>query len=615
MGSSHWIGLIQLMQPSWKRFILAFICVIIATSLCGLRLGLVVPLVEKILSDRDIVEERGITARQGLILPAGIERVRRDITDRLVLFQRRHTKGELLRAIAISFLIIIFLYGIFYYGQSYLMAYIGQRGVADLRYRLYTHFQKLSLEYFTKEKTGQVLSRIMNDTSLIGNALSKGMGDLLLQSFYVLLYLFIMFFLHWRLAMLSLIMLPLMAVPINRLGRRIRRIATSLQKKTANIYSIIQESVSGIRVVKAFSMEEYEADRFSKENEIVFNVTMKAQKRLAAISPLTEFFGSIGFVFVLWYGGQEVIRGHIGLSHFLAFILALISLLQPFKRLSAVHAIFQQAFSALDRVSEILKIEPVIRERPGAISIKGLKKGIRFSNVSFIYPGETHPILKNINLEVNAGEIVAIVGPSGVGKTTLVNLIPRFYDVTEGTIEIDGIDIRGINIKSLRDQIGIVTQEVVLFNDTIAGNIAYGHKDIDIEKVVEVSKAAYAHDFIAALPEGYNTMVGERGVRLSGGERQRIAIARALLKNPPILILDEATSALDSVSERVVQDALYNLMKDRTTFVIAHRLSTIRHANKIIVLKDGKIAEMGFHQELLIKGGLYRHLYEMQFKE
>ncbi len=283
--------------------------------------------------------------------------------------------------------------------------------------------------------------------------------------------------------------------------------------------------------------------------------------------------------------------------------------------MSAVNAIFQQAFSALDRVSEILEIENAVREKPDAVSIHGFKNDIRFHNVSFTYPGEEQPTLEDINFEIKAGEVAAIVGPSGVGKTTLVNLIPRFYDPTFGFIEIDGIDIRDITIKSLRDQIGIVTQEVILFNDTISRNIAYGHKEIDMDKVIEVSKAANAHDFIMALPEGYETLAGERGIRLSGGERQRIAIARALLKNPPILILDEATSALDSVSERLVQEALLNLMKNRTTFVIAHRLSTIRHANKIVVLKDGKIVEMGLHQQLLLKGGLYKNLYEMQFKE
>jgi len=424
-----------------------------------------------------------------------------------------------------------------------------------------------------------------------------------------------MFSLHWKLALLSLVILPLIAMPINRLGRRIRRIATNLQKKTANIYSIIQETISGIRIVKAFSMEKHEAERFGQENEMVFSVTMKSQKRLAAISPLTEFFGSIGFVFVLWYGGQEVIKGNIPLSHFLAFILALASLLQPFKRLSAVHAIFQQAFSALDRVFEIFRVDSIVKEKPGAPSISSFKNGIHFSNVSFTYPEEQQPILQDIDLKVKAGEVVAIVGPSGVGKTTLVNLIPRFYDVTEGVIKIDGKDIRDIKIKSLRDQIGIVTQEVILFNDTISHNIAYGHRDIDKEKVIEASKAANAHDFIMALPQGYDTVVGERGVRISGGERQRLAIARALLKNPPILILDEATSALDSVSEKLVQEALYNLMKDRTAFVIAHRLSTIRHASKIVVLKGGRIAEMGIHQQLLLKGGLYKHYYEMQFKQ
>ena len=612
---SHMLNLIKIMRPSWKRFILALICMIMATFLCGLRLGLVIPLVEKILSDKDIATQTKSIERHGLPLPPKIEKLWKDITDKLILFQGQHSKEDLLKIIAIAFLGIIFFYGLFNYGQTYLMSYIGQRGVTELRYRLYNHFQGLSLDYFTREKTGQIISRIINDTGLIQNALSKGMGDLLLQSFYVLLYLIIMFSLHWKLAILSLIILPLIAMPINRLGRRIRRIATSLQKKTANIYSIIQETISGIRIVKAFSMEKHEAERFGRENEMVFRVTMKAQKRLAAISPLTEFFGSIGFVFVLWYGGREVIKGNIPLSYFLAFILAMASLLQPFKRLSAVHAIFQQAFSALDRVSEIFGIDSTIKEKPGAHIISNFENSIHFSNISFRYPGEKQPTLQDINLEIKTGEVVAIVGPSGVGKTTLVNLIPRFYDITDGSIKIDGMDIRDVNIKSLRDQIGIVTQEVILFNDTIIHNIAYGRRDIDREKVIEVSKAANAHDFIMALPQGYDTVVGERGVRVSGGERQRLAIARALLKDPPILILDEATSALDSVSEKLVQEALYNLMKNRTAFVIAHRLSTIRHASKIVVLKGGRIAEMGIHQQLLLKGGLYKHYYEMQFKQ
>jgi subfamily B ATP-binding cassette protein MsbA len=330
---------------------------------------------------------------------------------------------------------------------------------------------------------------------------------------------------------------------------------------------------------------------------------------------MTEFFGTIGIAIVLLYGGREVISGNIALENFIFFVAVLGSLLQPFKRLSEVHAIFQQAFSSQDRIYEILKTSPTVVETRGAVAIQGLKDTIRFSRVGFRYPGEENLTLTGIDLEIKPGEIVAIVGPSGVGKTTLVNLIPRFYDVSEGTIEIDGIDIREVKIKSLRDQIGIVTQEVILFNDSVLSNIAYGETDIDKDKVIEAAKAANAHDFISELPCGYETIVGERGVRLSGGERQRIAIARALLKNPPILILDEATSSLDSASEKLVQEALFNLMKNRTVFVIAHRLSTIRHADKIIVLEGGKIAEMGVHQKLLMKGGLYKHLYEMQFAE
>ena len=413
--------------------------------------------------------------------------------------------------------------------------------------------------------------------------------------------------------LLSLVIVPLVAYPTARIGKKIRKITTRSQEKMADIYSLLQETISGGHVVRAFSMEDYEIGKFRGENENLFQVIMKSMKRKSGLSPLVDFLANLGGAAVLLYGGWYVLRGDISPERFIFFIAVLAALVPPLTKLSRVNVDIQEGLSAGKRIFRMLDSQPSVKEKEDALPLPQIKEVIRFLEVGFSYGKEK--VLKDINLEAKVGEIIAIVGPTGVGKTTLVNLIPRFYDATSGRIEIDNHDIKEVTLKSLRGQMGIVTQETILFNDTVRRNIAYGREDISEKEITAAAEAANAHAFIIKMPEGYDTKIGDRGARLSGGERQRLAIARAILKDPAILILDEATSALDSESERLVQEALDKLMKGRTTFVIAHRLSTVRKADIIAVLDKGEIVEKGRHEELLAKGGVYKKLYEMQFQQ
>lgn len=497
--------------------------------------------------------------------------------------------------------------------QSYLMAGVGQRVVRDIREHLYRHMQSLSLSFYLRHPTGVLMSRVLNDVGLMQSAITDAATGLIKDIFTAAFLVFVVFYRDWKLALIALVAFPLAFWPIARFGRKLRRTSVQAQEITGGLSSHLQETISGAKLVKSFGAETYETERFSTRNNELFRLSMKVMKVQAMTSPLSEMFAGVGAAAVIYYGGYSVVNGHSTPGNFFSFITALFMLYEPVKRLSRINNVVQQGLAAGGRVFEVIDTLPEVREAEGAGTLAPIRKEIAFDRVDFRYAPGGETVLKGIDFRVPAGTMVAIVGSSGAGKTTLVDLIPRFYDPQEGAIRIDGVDVRSVTLASLREQIGIVSQHTVLFNDTVRNNIAYGTGETDDQRVIDAAKAANAHEFISNLPNGYDTQIGESGVLLSGGQRQRLAIARALFKNPPILILDEATSALDTESERLVQQALNNLMRGRTTLVIAHRLSTIRSAHKIVVLDKGQIAEVGRHEELLAFPGIYRKLYDMQF--
>jgi subfamily B ATP-binding cassette protein MsbA len=504
--------------------------------------------------------------------------------------------------------------GIGSYCSTYLMTDVGQRVVRDVRDRLFRHILDQSAAFFSRHTSGQLMSRITNDVGQVQYAVSETIGDLLREGLTALAFVAVMFYYDWRLAIVAFVGAPLVLYPLVRLGQRVRRSTRRSQEELEHLSHLTAEAFTGHRIVKAFGAEGHETRRFATASNRLYRTTLKITSTVSLLSPIMEFLGGVAIVLLLWYGRQRIADGHLDQGRFLAFIFAAFMLYTPVKRLSRVNANLQQAFAAATRIFEILDTHSEVRERADAHPLPPHARSIEFRDVSFAYDdGAGKVVLRNVSFGARAGQVIAIVGLSGAGKTTLVNLLPRFYDVTGGAILIDGTDIRDVTLKSLRQQIGIVTQETVLFDDTIANNIAYGLPDATREAIEQAARAAHAHEFIQALPDRYTTRIGERGQRLSGGQRQRLAIARALLKNSPILILDEATSSLDAESEQLVQEALANLMRNRTAFVIAHRLSTVRRADAIVALEKGRVAEIGRHEELLAKpAGVYAKLYALQ---
>jgi ATP-binding cassette, subfamily B, bacterial MsbA len=590
----EYLKLLKFIKPHKGLFILASVCMFFSTIFDGVSLGMLVPLTDKVLTNKPII----IPAR----LPAFLTR--------LIDSLNSTPQVVLLNYMAVGVLILFVFKGLFGFLQNYLMSDIGQLVVRDIRSKLYAKLQTLSLDYFKKKRSGELISRITNDVKLVENAVSYGSTDLIYQSFQVVLFTFLIFFINTRLAFTALVLLPLISLPIVKVGKVLRKLSRKSQETMADINSLLFETIVGTRIVKAFNMEHYEVRKFNQVNHNYYRISMKSIKRILLLGPFTELLGCLAGLFVLFWGGREVIDGKISFGVFGLFLGSLFSLVRPFKKLSSVNSINQQAVAAGTRIYEVLDALPTVVEKKNSHELLDFKENIVFENIAFNY--ETQEILKDINLKVKKGEVLAIVGPSGSGKTTLVDLIPRFYDPKHGRLLIDGLDLRDVNIKSLRKLIGIVTQETILFNDTIRANIAYGRPNSSREEVERAAIQAHADEFIKNLPVGYETYIGDRGTKLSGGERQRISIARALLKDPPILILDEATSQLDTESERLVQEALNRLIHGRTVFVIAHRLSTIRHAHRIMVLNEGRIVQVGTHQELLSKGGLYKKLYQNQ---
>jgi ATP-binding cassette, subfamily B, bacterial MsbA len=509
-------------------------------------------------------------------------------------------------------IVLYFFKGLFYYTHEYMMNYVGGMIITQMRDALYRQYMALPQVFYDRTATGLLVSRVTYDVNILQSSVSTVVTNLLKDIFTIIGLVGVIFYREWRLALIAMVVFPIAVLPIIKFGKRLRRISTSSQVSMSRLNTHLQETLVGNNIVKAFCREDYEIDRFHQENLEFFRLRMKNVSTRAISPPVMELLGGFGIAAIMFYGGYQVIQGTSTPGTFFSFLAALLMLYQPIKSLSNINNSVQEGMAAAKRVYEILDLPTEIDDNPDAVSLPPISGEIRFEQVNFAY--DNRLALQNINLTVPKGEIVALVGPSGAGKTTLVSLVPRFYEVTSGAISIDGHDLRDVTLASLRGQIGVVTQQTFLFNDTVRNNVAYGRPEASEAQIIEAAQAAFAWDFIQHLPKGLDTVIGEQGVMLSGGERQRVAIARALLKDPPILILDEATSSLDSEAEREVQKALDNLIQGRTTLVIAHRLSTIRNAHRIVVLEDGKIVEAGRHEDLLTRGGVYAKLYYLQFR-
>ncbi len=522
------------------------------------------------------------------------------------------TKDNLIIALPIILVTIIFGKGLFSFLSTFGMKTIGHRIIKNLRDKLYERIIYQSLRFFNNSSTGELISRVVNDTEKIHQAVSGSLSVLITETITLLVLFIGIFIIDWQLTLISLSITPFAIIPLILFGKQQKRKGLEGQIKIAEITNSLFETITGNKIVKAFNMEKFEIKEFVKRTYEHLKINLRLALIGSLSSPFMEFIGGLAAAFILIIGTGKIARGEISPGDFGAFIMAILMMYMPIRRLSRANNTIQQGLAGLQRVEEILILKSEVVESPNAYPLPPIKGKVEFKNVYFSY-NQASPVLRGINLKVSPGEMVALVGLSGAGKTTLVSLIPRFYDVTSGKITIDNIDIREVTLSSLRAQISLVTQDTILFNDTVKNNIAYGVGEASMEEIISASKAAMAHEFIEKLPKGYNTYIGERGCLLSAGQRQRLAIARAILKNSPILILDEATSALDSESERLIQIALNNLIKNKTTFVIAHRLSTVKKANRIVVLDKGKIVETGTHEELVKKGGLYSRLYELQF--
>ena len=572
-----YLRLLQYAKPYVPRILVALVCLAMTAGLTALGMYLIKPVLDQVFGNAD--------KAQALVY---------------------------LRLVPLAILLTYLFKGLFTYGQDYLINNIGNRIVMDIRNQVYAHLLGQELAFFHGQRSGLLISRITHDATLMQSAVSNVLGRLMGSLLNIAALVSLLFYLDWKLAIISLFVFPVAVYPIIYIGKALRSISRDSQAKMADVTSVLHESITGIRVVKAFSMQPYEIKRFGQELRHYFDLVMRALRKTAISSPLMEFIGSIGICVMIAWAGAQVIRGESTSGTFFAFFGGLASLYPQVKSIAGINNTIQQALAAAQRVFEVLDKAPLIQDVKHPKHVKTVKSKIEFKQVDFGYTPDKM-VLQDIDLKVKSGEVLAIVGRSGAGKTTLVDLIPRFSDVSQGEIKIDGVDLRQISIRSLRSMIGLVTQDTILFNDNIRNNIAYGKPDATMAEIEKAAQAANAHEFIIQSRQGYETMIGERGVKLSGGQRQRLAIARAILKNPPILILDEATSALDTESERLIQSALEKLMMHRTTFVIAHRLSTVQHASQIIVIDNGRIVERGKHSDLLRKRGLYQKLVRMQF--
>lgn len=614
--------ILRYIKPYWRHLIGVFITTIFFTVFSGLSIYLTIPLLETLFqtelrAEQNLAPTSELSQKLEQQAKSGgfLSGVKRTLSENLYSYIDRPSKKESLFRICVIIILAFFLKGLFGYVQSYLMAFIEQGFIRDLRNETFSHLNKLSLKYFTNERIGNLISRITNDITMINTGISASFTTLIKEPLLILVFLTLALSISWQLTLLSFIVMPFSLIVISWLGVKLYKQSYALQAKMADLTSFLQEKIYGTKIVKAFNMEKKEDENFFKLTNHFFKMILRITRIRNIAPPVTEFLSIVAGVLIIWYGGIQVLETHtLKASEFLGFLFIIFQIMPPIKELSNVTNRIQESTAAASRVFEIIDEPITIKNVSNPLKFETFKDKIIFDNVSFYYEKNHRYILQNISFEVKKGEIVALVGPSGAGKTTLVDLIPRFYDVNEGRILIDGIDIREYELKSLRNNIGIVTQDPILFNDTIRNNISYGMENANLDDIVIAAKAANAHDFIMQLPKGYDTIIGERGLKLSGGQRQRISIARAILKNPPIMILDEATSALDSESEILVQEAIERLMENRTTFVIAHRLSTVRNASKVIVIDNGEIVQMGTHSELIQEtDGLYYRLYTLQF--
>ena len=609
MSGSIYRRMGQLLFHFWPYIFISSLAAIVFVFLNTASIWLTASLINNILSDFDkIVQAQAEWAgKAGLTLNEKLKYW----TNVLIL---RETPLESLKILCLSILTVFFIKNIFLYIKNILLRIVELKLVKEIRDRLFKHIQTLSLGYFNRQHSGTITSIVMNDVEQLQTALAVVFQRLFVEPINILTFVALLFIISWKLALIAIIIIPLAGIAIFSIGRSIRRKSRRTQAKIAEIMQILTETVTSIRIVKAFVNEKEEVKNFTRESKHYFKLLLKRARLDLIAGPTTETFGVIIGVVLLWYGGMEVLaQKGVSAEDFIRFILILFSILGPIKQLSNVNLKIQIGAASAERIFGLLDTPPEIVEDPDPVELDVFNNAIEFDQIHFEYSDADERVLDGVSFTIKKGEIVALVGPSGSGKSTIADLIPRFFDVSKGALRIDGKNVRKISFSSLRGSMGIVTQEVILFNDTIRKNIAYGQSDVTEEAIQKAAEAANALEFIKQTPDGFDTLIGERGVNLSGGQKQRLAIARALLKNPPILILDEATSALDTESEKMVQKAIEVLMKDRTALVIAHRLSTVQNADKIVVLDKGKILEVGSHNELYEKGGLYRRLYDIQF--